>query len=107
MGHREERRGIDSFDVEPAQPYDGPIRPLMSPYEPAHEPYQNGEDVTVRPGDILIVRYSRVVSAEEAERTKAQLKERLPGIRDVVVIEADELAVYRPDQVDGDGEHAG
>lgn len=64
--------------------------------------------LTVRPGDILVVRYSRAVSADEAERTKAQLKERLPGIRDVVVITAaDGLAVYRPDQVDTDGEHAG
>lgn len=62
---------------------------------------------TVRPGDIVIVRYSRVLSAEWVDKIKGQLKERLPGIRDVVVIEADELAIYRPDQVDGDGEHTG
>jgi len=28
-----EPHGVDSFDVEPAVPYDGPIEPLMGPYE--------------------------------------------------------------------------
>lgn len=54
--------------------------------------------LTVRPGDTLLVRYSRAVSMENAERLKAKLKERLPGV-DVLIVEADGLAVYRPDQV--------
>ncbi|TCC39370.1 hypothetical protein [Kribbella sindirgiensis] len=34
----EVRKSVDSLNVEPAQPYDGPISSLMSPYEPPADP---------------------------------------------------------------------
>ncbi|GAB2679516.1 hypothetical protein [Kribbella swartbergensis] len=30
----EVRKSVDSLNVAPAEPYEGPISPLMSPYEP-------------------------------------------------------------------------
>ena len=30
----EVRKSVDSLVVAPAEPYEGPIQPLMSPYEP-------------------------------------------------------------------------
>jgi hypothetical protein len=33
-----EQHGVDSFDVPPAVPYDGPIKPLMGQHEPRPHP---------------------------------------------------------------------
>jgi hypothetical protein len=34
----EVRKSVDSMIVAPAEPYEGPITPLMSPYEPPADP---------------------------------------------------------------------
>jgi hypothetical protein len=50
----------------------------------------------VRPGDTLVVAYPRQLSVEQADTIKARIKDRLPGV-EVVIIHANQLAVYRPD----------
>ncbi len=55
------------------------------------------EAAEVRPGDTLILRYSEPISASAAAMIKERIKERLPHLADVVLIQADGLAVYRPD----------
>ncbi|HEY9353376.1 MAG TPA: hypothetical protein VIP28_09010 [Nocardioides sp.] len=61
----------------------------------------------VRPGDTLIIVWKAPLSEERAEILKARVRDRIPGLHDVVVVNADGLAVYRPDPVSGDDEHAG
>ena len=52
-----------------------------------------------RPGDTLIVRYSRPLNEYEADRLKAKLAERLPGVHILIVSSpADQIAVYRPNE---------
>ena len=63
--------------------------------------------VVVRPGDIMIVLHKGALSAEMADTIKERARTLLPGICDVVVFQADGLAVYRPDPVSGDDEHTG
>jgi predicted component of type VI protein secretion system len=53
--------------------------------------------MTVRPGDTLLVRYSQRLTMSAIDEIKATIRERLPGV-DVLVIQADGLAVYRPDE---------
>lgn len=52
----------------------------------------------IRPGDTLVVRVdlSRRWTQEQADRVKAELKERLPGV-DVLIVAADQLVIYRPE----------
>jgi hypothetical protein len=50
----------------------------------------------VRPGDKLVVRLSRDVTYEQAHEFKARAEAKLPGV-EVVIICADEMAVYRGD----------
>lgn len=54
------------------------------------------DGLVVRPGDTLIVRYDRTFNADEAQRVKDKLRERLPGV-DVLVIGCQQIAVYRPE----------
>lgn len=59
--------------------------------------YNDG--LVVRPGDTLIVRIGTNVTRDTAEQLRAAVLQRLPGLADVVLIGADGLAVYRPDEV--------
>lgn len=52
------------------------------------------EAIVVRPGDTLILRYSRPLSAQHVENLKRQLREELPDVR-TVIVQADGMAVYR------------
>lgn len=56
--------------------------------------------LTVRPGDRLVVRVSRPLDMEQADRLRGVLAEGLPGV-EVVVVQADQLLVYRPDSEGG------
>jgi hypothetical protein len=55
------------------------------------------ESVIVRPGDTVIFRVNRHVTPKDIDEFKAQLEERLPGVN-VIVVAADGLAIYRPEQ---------
>jgi hypothetical protein len=55
----------------------------------------------IRPGDTLLVRMSGPLSMETAARVKSGLQELLPDLEDVVLIQAEELAVYRPESQEG------
>ena len=76
---------------------------------PAELPPDDGDDGTlvVQPGDTLIILHKARLSEEIAEVIKKRAMARIPGLADVVVIQADGLAVYRPDPVSGDVEHTG
>lgn len=51
----------------------------------------------VRPGDILILRYSRQVDALTADKIHREVLQRLPGLGGVLVVAgAEQLGVYRP-----------
>lgn len=66
---------------------------------PAPEGLLVDETYVVRPGDVLILRYAPgrlPLSEHEVDYIKRHVKERLPGVADVAVIMADEIAVYRP-----------
>lgn len=52
--------------------------------------------LVIRPGDTLIVRFQKPMSMDHADRVKKGLEELLPGVADVVLIVADQIAVYRP-----------
>ena len=60
----------------------------------------NGADIrealVIRPGDTLIVRYDRSISTDQAQSIKELLTKRLPDLHDIIVLNADEIAVYRP-----------
>lgn len=60
------------------------------PVEPA------GDVLIVRPGDVLIVRYQRRISQAQADQIKARFRESLPDLSDVLLVIADQIAVYRP-----------
>ena len=56
------------------------------------------QGLVVRPGDVLIVAFAnrRVISRDEADMYKNALKERLPGLADVLLLaDISTLAVYR------------
>jgi hypothetical protein len=55
------------------------------------------EALVVRPGDTLIVRYAHGTTLDTIAKVRDIIKERLPGLADVLVIGADEIAVYRPE----------
>lgn len=59
------------------------------------EPHWVDQALIVRPGDTLILRVTRRLAADQAEHIKAAVQQRIPGI-DVVIIECDQLSVYRP-----------
>jgi hypothetical protein len=56
------------------------------------------EAVIIRPGDTLIIRVKRDLAYPEFHELVERIGERLPGLRDrVLVINADQVLVYRPD----------
>lgn len=79
---------------------------------PAHGGYPNPREINievkpaefmpadqvliVQPGDTLILRYTRPIDAATAAAVKARIAERLPQLRDVLAINCEQLAVYRP-----------
>jgi hypothetical protein len=65
--------------------------------EPVTVAESHAEMAVIRPGDTLIVRVSRDVTAEAAADYRAKLEDRLPGV-DILVLAADGIAVYRPRQ---------
>lgn len=52
-------------------------------------------ELTVRPGDTLIISFGRVLYADEACRIKDQLAEQLPGIKVVLLDQVTGIAVVR------------
>lgn len=58
---------------------------------------------TVRPGETLVIALPGRISREDLDDATAEivreLRERLPGVK-AVVLNADQLAVYRPGQAD-------
>lgn len=52
--------------------------------------------LVVRPGDTLIVRH-KGLTMDQAAEIKRLLVAKLPDLADILVISADEIAVYRPD----------
>ncbi len=63
-------------------------------------PQDDMQVVVLRPGDRLVVGVSRRISDEEAARMRAQVGEHLPGVK-VVIIQAEQLLAYRPDEASG------
>jgi len=65
-------------------------------------PMHVDEVLIVKPGDTLIVRFSHgspnfMSAAVEMRRA---LLAKMPGLAEVIVLNADGLAVYRPDEVE-------
>jgi len=58
------------------------------------------ESVTVRPGDTLILRCEPSISHERADYVRVFAEERLPDVK-VIVIAAEQLAVYQAGASDG------
>jgi hypothetical protein len=57
--------------------------------------------LVVRPGDILIVAHPGRINAARAAEIKAKLRDRLPGLSDVVIIgDGMTVAAFRPDPED-------
>lgn len=56
------------------------------------------EAVVIRPGDTLIVRIELNIDRATAKAIQAQIHELLPDLQAVLVLNADGLAVYRPDE---------
>lgn len=52
---------------------------------------------TVRPGNKLIIRYSGTISIDFVDEVTSELRSRLPGV-EIVIVQADQILVYR----DGD-----
>jgi hypothetical protein len=69
--------------------------------EPVTVAESHVETAVVRPGDTLIIRLARSVTAETAADYRAKLEDRLPGV-DILVLAADGIAVYRPGQIHPD-----
>ena len=58
------------------------------------------DGLIVRPGDTLIIRFtSRSLTASVEAGLRTLIMRRLPDLGDVLVLTADGLAVYRPDEV--------
>jgi hypothetical protein len=58
-------------------------------------------ELVVRPGDTLIVCRDGRLDRSQADELKQRIKERLPGLRDVVILtETTALAAYRPEASD-------
>lgn len=56
---------------------------------------QSASAVVVRPGDTLILRIGHNTSQDLATHFKKAIQDRLPNV-DVVVLNADEMFIYRP-----------
>ena len=57
------------------------------------------DGLIVKPGDTLIVRFTgRSLTASIAAELRTLIMQRLPDLADVIVLNADGLAVYRPDE---------
>lgn len=54
--------------------------------------------VVLRPGDKLIIGYSRRISMAEAATIKGRIAEMLPGVEATIIDGADCLAIYRSDR---------
>jgi hypothetical protein len=52
--------------------------------------------LVVRPCDVLIVRYQRQITQAQADQIRARFRESLPDLSDVLLVVADQIAVYRP-----------
>ncbi len=59
--------------------------------------------VVLQPGDKLVIGVKRQISPAEAARLRAQVRQRLPGV-DLVIIAAEQLLAYRPDEPTGQPE---
>jgi hypothetical protein len=55
--------------------------------------------VVIRPGDTLVIALAGHVDRAAADRARQWAMARLPGLADVVVVAANQLAVYRPDEM--------
>ena len=56
------------------------------------------EALVIRPGDTLVLRVARNISAAEADRARQRIRDELPGLAAVVILTGfDQLAAYRPD----------
>ena len=56
------------------------------------------EALVVRPGDTLILRYSRPVTQTIVNLLRERVRHYLPDVADVIVIDnCEQLAVFRPD----------
>ena len=75
---------------------DTPPRPVPPPAPP---PKMDGRcGLIIRPGDVLVVRLEHHISDHAAEALKAKYRDKFPGLKDVVVVQADGLAVYREEE---------
>lgn len=54
-------------------------------------------ELTVRPGDTLIISYCRPLTQEESSRIKEQLAEQLPSVKVVLLDQVTGMAVVRDD----------
>lgn len=54
------------------------------------------QTATIKPGDTLILRYTRPIALDMADQIKAKVSALIPDIQ-VVIINCDQMAVYRPD----------
>ena len=61
-------------------------------------PQDDMQVVVLRPGDKLVIGVKRPISLAEADEMRVRVRERLPGV-DLVVIVAEQLLAYRPDEV--------
>lgn len=52
-----------------------------------------------RPGDVLVVAVNRHLSQAEKADLQARLREYLPELRQVLVVEAAQLLIFQPDDV--------
>lgn len=62
---------------------------------------QPAEAFTVRPGQTLILRYERPLSAHEIDQIKTKLTEWLPGVETLIISGCQQLAAYDPGQACG------
>lgn len=58
----------------------------------------SGEAAFVRPGDTLILRFSKSASLDQADRIRKGVMALLPELDDVILIVCDQIVVYRPDE---------
>ncbi|MFE6305008.1 hypothetical protein [Nocardiopsis sp. NPDC057823] len=91
--------------LAPGARNDGPAaEPPPPPPGPAgasgggRPPVVLGEALVIRPGDTLIIRIDPDNGTEAARQIGAEAKALLPDV-DIVIIGADQLAVYRPEKV--------
>lgn len=51
----------------------------------------------VQPGDTLVLRVGHLISAAQAAQIRDHIEQRLTGVR-AVIVQADDMAVYRPSE---------